>query len=203
MGRRHTSLEEDETRPQGHTRAKRRGVLAPSSKKTCTEILQEKNDFLRTKDGGYLDYSPKDILGLTDSQINLLYNEAIQYLAIHELEHALRGFQLLSALCPYDADFWMGCGIVQREFGNNAQALSSFLMAETLDSGRFDVYQEAIHLCLDTDQIELATDILKRCKRNKKLFVVHDKSQNYTHEIELLEEEIKNKAREKIQSKKK
>ncbi len=154
------------------------------------EPLREKNYFSSLEHEGLFNSAPKDVLGLTEGQINSLYNEAIHYLALHEIPQAVKGFQLLCSLCPYDADFWMGYAAALREDGNLPQTLSALLMVETIDPDRFDLYPEAIHTCLEMNNVKEAHEILKRCKKRHNTLTSDDELLNIPYEIELLEEEI-------------
>ncbi len=161
--------------------------------KTSTRItkLQERNDFER-----FLDESeewiatPKEMLGISDDQVLKMFEEASLCLEMHEIQQAIRTFQILCSLCPYDPDCWMGLGKAMQEKGEFRQALSSFIMAETLSPSYFYAYEAALECCLEMNMFLEAKNILARCKKHRKECEEMQGEKSLKTEIERLEKEI-------------
>lgn len=133
-----------------------------------TQALQETDQFEQFLHEGTGVSDPQDMLGISGEQLMTIFDEATQYLMLHDTQHAIRSFQLLCILCPYDADCWIGLGRAYREEGSYAQALSNFLMAETVNRSNSWAYEEAIETCIEMKAYEEARHILERYKKHRK-----------------------------------
>ncbi len=163
--------------------------LLPINKKVKTK-LKEKNNFEQFINENIDTVTPREMIGISDDQITALYDEAIQYLMVYETHQAVRIFQLLCSLCPYDFDCWLGLGKALYIEGEFKQALSSFLMSETLNPGCFEAYESAIHCCLELKSYEEAKRILSRCKKHRRSCEGMMDALSLQHSINQLEEEI-------------
>ncbi len=108
----------------------------------------------------------QELLGLSDGQLREMYDNATQFLEMQHCEGALHGFTLLCQLHPYIPDFWLGLGRARRLSGQPEQALSAFLMAETMDCHRADIYTAAVECYLELNDPKGAFRTLKRAHKH-------------------------------------
>jgi tetratricopeptide (TPR) repeat protein len=129
---------------------------------------------------------PQDFLGITDDQLTELYRSAASYLDQDDPNNAVRAFTLLCHLHPFIPEFWSGLGESLFELQIFEEALSAFLMAETLDSHRFEFYEQGIRCALAMDDEKEAQHIFDRlmAHRNK----IDDFSSNRSKMLELKKE---------------
>ena len=102
------------------------------------------------------------MLGISDQQLGRLFEGAWALIEIHEGTEAVKGFRLLCQLHPYVSDFWYGLAHALKESGEHEEALSCFIMAETMDPSRFEYYQEAIGSALELGKKKEARRIFHR-----------------------------------------
>ena len=136
---------------------------------------------------GFSVSKPFQLMGVPDSLLESMYDQALAFLKYHDTHDAEESFRLLCTLHPYDPEFWFGLGKTLREEGKYEEALSAVSVAETLDPYRLDFYEEAIQSCLDAAKPKLAHAIFKRMASLLKKFP-HDKE--FTRKIALLKEKI-------------
>jgi tetratricopeptide (TPR) repeat protein len=129
--------------------------------------LRDMNVFERLK--GYLSTPiPQDFLGITDDQLTDLYRSAARYIDQDDPSNAVRAFTLLCHLHPYIPEFWDGLGESLFELKIFEEALSAFLMAETLDPHRFEFYEQSIRCALAMENKKEARHIFSRLMAHRK-----------------------------------
>lgn len=102
----------------------------------------------------------QDLLGFSGDSLGKLFETAIAFLRQHRFDEAVQGFQLLSRVNPFVSDFWLGLGLAHQGQGSFEQALSAYLVAETMDPMRPDLYAYAIDCCLEMRNIPQAQAIV-------------------------------------------
>ena len=130
--------------------------------------LRDMNLFRKSEQALY-EEAPQRMLGISDQQLGRLFETAWALVEIHEGPEAVRGFRLLCQLHPYVSDFWYGLAHALKESGNHEEALSAFIMAETMDPSRFEYYQEAIGSALELGKKSEARRIFHRLLAHKRL----------------------------------
>ncbi len=129
--------------------------------------LRDMNIFERLK-GRITTPIPQDFLGITDEQLSDLYRSAARYIDQEDPDNAVRAFTLLCHLHPYIPEFWSGLGESLSELQIFEEALSAFLMAETLDPHRFEFYEQGIRCALTMKNQKEAQHIFDRLLAHRK-----------------------------------
>ena len=119
---------------------------------------------VRRRDIAFLQRSRvlQDILGFSSDNMTDMFQDGLQFLQFHNYNEALKVFSLLIRVNPYIADFWVAQGIVYQGKEDPKSALSSFLMAQTLNPAQFDGYLNAIECCLELKDYAQAQAIIKQ-----------------------------------------
>ena len=128
--------------------------------------LRDKN-FLLEKDLECLS-QPFNPLGITNQELLSLFERAWIMLKSEEVVDALRSFTFLCHLEPHLPEAWYGLGLSLEGNGLFEEAVSAFLVAETLDPTRFEFYEHSIECCLELYNTHEARHILNRLLRHKK-----------------------------------
>lgn len=131
--------------------------------------------------------APQGLLGISDSQLGGMLESAWQLLLVGEYPAAVRAFTLLCFVQPYVSDFWFGLGKALRENRLYEDALSTLLMAETLDPSRFEYYEESIGCCIDLGQKKEAERILRRMNAKRRTI---EGFSEYAHAIQDLQKQV-------------
>lgn len=131
--------------------------------------------------------NPSQLLGVSDSLLDSMYNQALTFLKYHDTQEAEESFRLLCTLHPYDPEFWFGLGKTLREEGKYEEALSAVSVAETLDPYRLEFYEEAIQSCLDAAKPKLAHAIFKRMNS---FFKKYTQDKEFIRRIAIIKERI-------------
>lgn len=142
-----------------------------------TTRLTEVNRYKDAVRGGLLYNVPQTILGISDQQLVDLFQVAWAFLEQQQSAEAARSFTFLCHLHPYVADFWYGLGRALMENNRSDEALSAFLMAETIDPTRFEYYQGAIECCLLSGKHKGAAQIFHRLTSRRKSIENFDRHQ--------------------------
>jgi tetratricopeptide (TPR) repeat protein len=142
----------------------------------CSEMRRRKQKYQRLRDMNVFEQSagtittpiPQDFLGITDDQLTNLYRSALLYIEQEDPTNAVRSFTLLCHLHPYIPEFWYGLGLALHALRIFEEALSAFLMAETLNPHWFEFYEKAIRCALDMENVKEARHILARLLAHSK-----------------------------------
>ena len=102
----------------------------------------------------------QDILGFTGDDVSKLFDQAMGFLSQHRYDEAISAFRLLTRINPFISDFWLGWGYALQSQGAYQEALSQYLVAETMDPERIDTYEYAIELCLEMHDFLQAKAVL-------------------------------------------
>lgn len=139
-----------------------RGKITPKRTR-----LRDINIFHK-KETDFISGVPQHFLGITDQQLGRLFENAWALIEIHEAGEAIQGFRLLCHLHPYVSDFWYGLGHALKEGGDASEALSAFIMAETIEPSCFDYYQEAIESAIEAGKKKEARRIFNRLMAHRR-----------------------------------
>jgi tetratricopeptide (TPR) repeat protein len=153
--------------------------------RTCHR-LRDMNIFERLR-GEITTPIPQDFLGITDEQLSELYRSASRFIDQDDPSNAVRSFTLLCHLHPYIPEFWSGLGESLAELQLFEEALSAFLMAETLDPHRFDFYEQGIQCALAMKNAKEARHIFSRLMAHRKKI---DDFPEYTSKVSELKKEL-------------
>ena len=137
------------TQKRAHTHAKQRPFRGMDNTRDLDAILG------RTK-------IYQDVLGITREELSSLYEEAHGYLEANRIEEAQKAFGFLTKINPFACDFWLGlgaCYLLQEEY---PQAFDAFIMALTMEPGRYDCYAYAIECCMQMKNYVQAEALLKQ-----------------------------------------
>ncbi len=102
----------------------------------------------------------QDVFGFSNEDITQFFEQAIALLHGHRYEDAIAAFQFLTQVNPYVCDFWLGLGAAHQAIGHYQEALSWYMVAETMDPVRIDTYGYAVDACLEMHDIKQAKAIL-------------------------------------------
>jgi tetratricopeptide (TPR) repeat protein len=102
----------------------------------------------------------QDILGFSGDDVSKLFEQSISLLHQHRFDEAIVAFRFLTQVNPYICDFWIGLGAAYQALGSFEEALSSYLVAETMDPERIDTYGYAIDLCIEMHNLTQARRVL-------------------------------------------
>ena len=137
----------------------------------------------------------QDVLGFSGDKLGNLFETAVSYLRQHRYEEAVQGFQLLTQLNPYIADFWLGLGLAEQAQGALPKALSNFLVAETMDPLRIDPYSYAIDICLEMNNIPQAEAIIDQGTRYAKKYGKQEEGRILMNALKTLKERVESEKR--------
>jgi tetratricopeptide (TPR) repeat protein len=168
-------------------RASHKHKSSMKHKKVLKTRLYEVNRYKDAVRGGLLINVPQTFLGISDHQLGELFQTAWGFLEQQQSAQATRSFTFLCHLHPFVADFWYGLGRSLVENNCSEEALSAFLMAETIDPSRFEFYQAAIECCLALGERKNAVMIFHRLQARRKSIENYDKQ---NAEIALLHEQL-------------
>lgn len=124
--------------------------------------LHEKNLFPEAVKRGILFNAPQSVLGISDEQLGGMFRLAWMFLEQLAGADAVRAFTLLCQVQPYVAEFWYGLGKAFQLNDLHEEALSAFLMAETIEPSKFEFYLEEIDCCIAINRLKLAEKIMHR-----------------------------------------
>ena len=160
-----------------HIREKR--VASVDNRRDIALILQ-KNKLLQ------------DILGFSAENMSGLFQDGLQFLQMHSYDDALKIFSLLVRMNPYVADFWVAQGLVYQVKEEYKTALSSFLVAQTMDPARFEGYLNAIECCISLGDYAQAQAIIRQGLRFAKTHPKIEGLRPFLEEIHYMQERIIN-----------
>ena len=104
----------------------------------------------------------QDLLGFSGEDVSRLFELAIGLMHQHRFDEAVTAFRFLTQINPYQCDFWIGLGAALQSQGSYHDALSSYLVAETMDPVRLDAYGYAIDVCLEMQDFTQAKAVLQQ-----------------------------------------
>jgi tetratricopeptide (TPR) repeat protein len=132
----------------------------------------------------------QDVLGLSPERLGKLFEQAVQLLQQHHYDDAIRAFQFLTKVNPYVCDFWLGLGICQQSNGDSKDALESFLVAQTMDAERLELYPAAVDCCLELGNPLLATKLLDQSLKIAEKTLKGDELEEFLRDMKMRKVEL-------------
>jgi len=133
---------------------------------------------------------PQDLLGFSAERLGTLFETAVGLLQQHRYDEAVQGFDFLTRVNPYVADFWIGLGLAHLAREAYKPALGSFMAAQTMDPSREEPYTYAVDCCLEMKDFDQAQAILNQGLRYAKRHPLSDDSKSLLRELKTRQEEI-------------
>ncbi len=132
----------------------------------------------------------QDLLGFSNEHLGRLFENAINLLAQHRFDEAILAFDLLTQFNPYISDFWVGFGLAHQANQNFLQALSAYLVAQTMDPSRLDAYSYAIECCFEMKNFDQAEAIIQEAFAYAKKHPRDDDSTKILKEMHLFQKRL-------------
>ncbi len=132
----------------------------------------------------------QDVLGITSEELSTLYEQASEFLRSNRVEEAKSAFLFLTKINPFAADFWIGLGVCHLQNEEFNDAFNAFIMALTMEPGRYECFAYAIECCMQMKNPVQAEALLKQAVSYAKRHPAQEESRKILEEAIRIAKEI-------------
>lgn len=132
----------------------------------------------------------QDVLGISSEELSTLYEQASGFLQTNRLDEAKSAFAFLTKINPFASDFWIGLGVCHLQNEEFTDAFNDFIMALTMDPGRYECFAYAIECCMQMKNYVQAEALLKQAIQYAKRHPAQEESRIILEEAIRIAKEI-------------